>query len=108
MSLGSGAEATAVTYLFWVMTASGRRFDDKAVFDGVVEEIRGLLEVVQSGRAEQPAFRSWLLFCRNELRSIVAANAEKTGPETTKASKNQIIHKVVVNLEEIEAKGEAE
>jgi hypothetical protein len=108
LSFGSGAEATAVTYLFWVITASGRRFDDKAAFDEVVEEIRLLLEVVQSDRAEQPAFRSWLLFCRNELRSITAANAETTGSETTKVNKNQIIHKVVVNLDEIEAKGEAE
>ena len=108
MSLGSGAEETAATYLFWVIIASGRRFDDKAVFDEVVEEIRGLLEVVQSDRAEQPAFRSWLLFCRNELRSIAAANAEKTDSETAKVNKNQIIHKVVVNLDEIEAKGEAE
>ena len=77
MSFGSGAEATAAAYRFWEITASGRRFDSSEVFEEEVEEIRGVLEVVQSDRVEQPAFRSWPLFRRNELRNIAPANAKK-------------------------------
>lgn len=49
----------------------------------VLEKMRGLREVVevQRFRAEQPAFRSWLLFWRREDRSIVPANTAKKGPE---------------------------
>jgi hypothetical protein len=43
----------------------------------IFEETRGDREVVQRVRAEQPAFRSWLLFCRREVRSIAPFNAEK-------------------------------
>ena len=77
MSFGSGEEAAASAYLFWEMTASVRRFDDRAVFEEALEEIRGDLEVAQSDLAEQPAFRSWLLFCRRELLSIAPANAQE-------------------------------
>jgi len=44
------------------MTASVRRFDARAVFEEVVADIRGVLEVVHRDLAEQPAFNSWLLF----------------------------------------------
>jgi hypothetical protein len=51
--------------------------EERAVFEDAVEEIRGDLEAVQSDLAEQPAFRSWLLFCRRELLSIAPANAQE-------------------------------
>ena len=77
MSFGSGAEAADSVCLLWETTASGRRFEARAVFDEVFEEMRGVLEVVQRDLAEQPAFRSWLLFCRSEVRSIAPAYPEE-------------------------------
>jgi hypothetical protein len=58
------------------MAAKGLRFEESAHFKEMFEE-RGDREVVQSDRAEQPAFRSWPLFCWSEVRSIAPSNAEK-------------------------------
>lgn len=38
------------------------RFEAKAFLEDGFEEIKGDLEVVQRDLAEQPAFKSWLLF----------------------------------------------
>lgn len=75
MSFESGAEATAAAYLFWEITARVRRFDERAVFEEEVAEIKGDLEAVHRDLAEQPAFNSWLLFCLSDDRSIAPANA---------------------------------
>jgi hypothetical protein len=77
LSFGSGEEATAAACLFWEMTVSVRRFEERTVFEDAVEEIRGVPEVAQSDLVEQPAFRSCLLFCRRELLSIAPANAQE-------------------------------
>lgn len=53
------------------------RFEvDFNVLEAFEDIRRGVWEVVQRDLAELPAFRSWQLFCRKELRSIVAANAD--------------------------------
>jgi hypothetical protein len=73
LSLGSGEEA-AVECLFCKITDSGRLFEERTDFEEVFEERRGF-DVVHRYLAEQPALRSWLLFCRREVRSIAPANA---------------------------------
>jgi hypothetical protein len=100
--LGSGEEATAAACLFWEMTARVRRFDDNAVFEEAFEDIKGDLEVEQSDLAEQPAFRSWLLVCRNEVRSIAPANAMKKDQKRQIEETPNIDHVVVVKLDGIE------
>lgn len=59
------------------MTARGRRVEAREDFEEVVADIRGALDVVHRDLAEQPAFNSWLLFCRRDDRSIAPANAVK-------------------------------
>lgn len=82
----------------------GRRFEDSEDFEEIFEEIRGDREVVQSIRAEQPAFRSWLLFCLSEVRSIAPSNAESEEQKRGEELRTKISHAVVVKLGEIEAK----
>ena len=72
MSFGSGAEAAAEEYLFCEITAKGRLLAERAVFDVAFEQDRGDREAVHRLLAEQPAFSSWLLFCRKVLRSIAS------------------------------------
>ena len=62
------------------MTAKGRRFEEREDFADAFAESRGVREVVQRDLAEQPALRSWLLFCRKEDRSI-ASNAKEKDQE---------------------------
>jgi hypothetical protein len=57
------------------MTARVRRFDDRVLFEEAFADIRGVLEVVATVLAEQPALRSWQLFCRRDDRSIAPVNA---------------------------------
>ena len=77
MSFGSGAEAVAEAYLFCEITAKGRLFEERAVFDVIFEQVRGNRELVHRVLAEQPAFSSWLLRCRKPLRSIAAWKVER-------------------------------
>jgi len=56
------------------MTDSGRLFEESEAFDEAFEQRRGF-DVVHRYLAVQPALRSWLLFCRREVRSIAPANA---------------------------------
>jgi hypothetical protein len=64
------------------MIARVRRFDARAVVEERFADIRGVRVVVAKVLAEQPALRSWLLFCRREDRSIAPANAEDEGSKT--------------------------
>jgi len=77
LSFGSGAEATAAAYRFWDITASVRRFEESADFEEELKDSKGVLEVVESERPEQPAVKSWPLVRRNDVRSIAPANAHK-------------------------------
>jgi hypothetical protein len=86
------------------MTARVRRFDARAVFDEEVAGVRIDLEAVQRGLAEQPAFRSWLPFCRRDDRSIAPANAEEEDQKPLKQYKRGDIHKIVGVLREMREK----
>jgi hypothetical protein len=77
LSFGSGAEATAEAYLFCEMTARGLRFDASEVLGTVLEERMDDREVVQRVRAEQPAFKSWLLELRRDVRSIAGVQCRE-------------------------------
>jgi hypothetical protein len=70
-------------YLFWAMTARVRRLEARAVVEEAFADIKEAREaVVERDLAEQPAFRSWLLFCRRDDRSIAPASTEGNGPAT--------------------------
>lgn len=78
-----GADASVAAYLFCAMTARVRRLEARAVVEEAFEDIKEAREVVvERDLAEQPAFRSWLLFCRRDDRSIAPASTEGNGPTT--------------------------
>lgn len=67
-----------------------------------------ILDAVQRDLAEQPAFNSWLLFCRRDVRSIAPSNTTKRDKDLRGQYQYRIIQLVVDNLDGIEAKREAE
>lgn len=54
-------------------------FEERMDVEDEFAYVRGAREAVESDRAAQPTLRSWLLFCRRDIRSIVPANTMKKG-----------------------------
>jgi hypothetical protein len=106
LSFGSGAEAVAEAYLFCEITAKGRLLEERAVFDVILEQVRGNRELVHRLLAEQPAFSSGLLRCRKPLRSIAVREVERLVRKESREEGNSILqkHALVLELDAIEVK----